>query len=133
MYLSPRDLISIAEIEVGSGLQADPEALEVSAALPSSGQNGHELFPGCHVKAAALFLEILHRRPFEHGNRRVALVAAIVFLNLNGFDVVAGDADLADLTALASSGDLSLIEAAAAFEAATLMLELPEDDYVEPA
>ena len=84
------------------------------------------------MKAAALFLEILHRRPFEHGNLRVALVAAIVFLNLNGFDVMAGDADLADLTVLAAKGELPLIEVSAAFEAATVMLDLPEEDYLEP-
>ena len=64
----------------------------------------------------------------------MALLAAIVFLNLNGFDVIANDTDLAELTSLASGGDLSLIEVAAAFEAATVILELPEDDgYVDPA
>ncbi len=133
MYLSPRDLTSLGEIEVGPGLEVDLESLEAAVALPSSGRNGHELFPGFHVKAAALFLELLHRNPFERGNRRIALVAAIVFLNLNGFDVVAGDADLADLTSMASAGSLSLIEVAAAFEAATVMLELPEEDYGESA
>jgi death-on-curing protein len=112
----------------------DAEALKEVAAFPASGRNGHDLFPGAHVKAAALFLELLRRTPFERGNRRTALVSAIVFLNLNGFDVVAGDTDLADLTSMASGGNLSLIEVAAAFEAATMMLELPEeDDYVDPA
>ena len=57
-----------------------------------------------------------------------------MFLNLNGFDVVADDSDLADLTSLAGGTDLSVLEVAAAFEAATVMLELPEeDDYVDPA
>jgi prophage maintenance system killer protein len=61
-------------------------------------------------------------------------MAAIVFLNLNGFDVVAEDADLADLTWLAAAGELPMIEVAAAFEAATVMLELPEDEgYEDPA
>jgi hypothetical protein len=63
----------------------------------------------------------------------VALLAAIVFLNLNGFDVVADDSDLADLTSLASGSGLSLIEVAAAFEAATVLLDLPQDEgYVDP-
>jgi prophage maintenance system killer protein len=84
------------------------------------------------VKAAAMFLDLLHRRPFESGNLRVALVAAVVFLNLNGFDVVARDEDLADLVALAAKDELSLIELSAAFEATTVMLDLPEEDYLEP-
>jgi prophage maintenance system killer protein len=76
----------------------------------------------------------LRRCPFERGNRQIALLAAVVFLNLNGFDVVADDSDLADLTSLAGGTDLSVLEVAAAFEAATVMLELPEeDDYVDPA
>lgn len=86
------------------------------------------------MKAAALFLELLRRCPFERGNRQIALLAAVVFLNLNGFDVVADDSDLADLTSLAGGTDLSVLEVAAAFEAATVMLELPEeDDYIDPA
>ena len=56
-----------------------------------------------------------------------------MFLNLNGFDVVADDSDLADLTSLAGGTDLSVLEVAAAFEAATVMLELPEEDYIDPA
>lgn len=87
-----------------------------------------------HVKAAALFLEMLRRSPFARGNRRVALLAAIVFLNVNGFDVVADDTDLAELTSMAAAGILSMIEVAAAFEGATVMLNLPEDEgYVDPA
>lgn len=86
-----------------------------------------------HVKAAALFLEMLRRSPFERGNRQVALLAAVVFLNLNGFDVTADDKDLAELTSMAAGGTLSMIEVAAAFEASTVMLDLPEDEgYVDP-
>jgi death-on-curing protein len=133
VYLSPRDLSSLAELEVGPGLKTDLEALEEVASFPSSGRDGRDLFPGIHVKAAALFLELLRRSPFERGNRQVALLAVVVFLNLNGFDVVADDIDLADLTTMASGGDLSMIEIAAAFEAATVLLDLPEDDgYVDP-
>jgi prophage maintenance system killer protein len=86
-----------------------------------------------HVKAAALFMEMLRRSPFERGNRQVALIAAVVFLNLNGFDVVADDTDLAELTSMASGGSLSMIEVAGAFEAATVLLHLPEDEgHVDP-
>ena len=81
-----------------------------------------------HVKAAALFLELLRRSPFERGNRQVALIASVVFLNLNGFDVVADDTDLAELTSMAAAGGLSMIVVAAAFEAATVLLHLPEDE-----
>ncbi len=126
-YLSARDLISIAEHEVGVGLPLEDPTLQAVAAFPASMNGTHELFPGVQVKAAALMTELLRRRPFREGNERIALLAAIVFLNLNGLDVEASESDLAELADLAAQGSLSLTLVATAFEAITVRLRTSPD------
>lgn len=43
--------------------------------------------------AASYAASILHDRPFKDGNRRTALVACLLFLNLNGFDLIVPETD----------------------------------------
>jgi death-on-curing protein len=131
-YLSPGDLTLLAEREVGAGVHADVAALEAVSAYPGSADHGHARFPGVQVKAAALMTELLQRRPFDRGNARVALLSAIVFLNLNGLDVEASESDLAELADLAAQGTLSLMMVAAAFESITVRMVMPGDEPVDP-
>jgi death-on-curing protein len=106
-------------------VQADLLALEEIAALPAStNSSGADAFPGVHVKAAALMAELLHRRPFDRANRRIALLSAIVFLAINDYEVRASDEELAELTTLASEGKLSILLLAAAFESATVRISV---------
>jgi death-on-curing protein len=118
-YLSAEEIAGIAAAEVGSGLRTDASVLEAVAAFPSSRLGGRDQFPGVHVKAAALFSALLRRRPFEPDNERVALRATRAFFDRNGFEVVADDDDLAELTQLTLEGRLPVLKIAAAFEADT--------------
>lgn len=131
MELSPRDLQALAERELGPGVSLDEAVLAEVAAAPSAVEDGVERYPGIHVKAAALMIEVMQRRPFGHGNARVALLAALVLLNLNGLDVEASESDLAELAELAGRGNLSLLMVAAGFEAMTVPLEVPEPEPSE--
>ena len=131
-YLSSGDLSLLAEREVGAGVGADEAALEAVAAYPGSAERGHDRFPGVQVKAAALMTELLQRRPFERGNARVALLSAIVFLNLNGLDVEASESDLAELADLAAQGTLSLVMVAAAFESISVRMIAPGEEPLDP-
>jgi death-on-curing family protein len=81
-----------------------------------------------HVKAAVLMTELLHRRPFDRANRRIALLSAIVFLAVNDYDVTAHDEELAELTNLAAEGKLSVLLLAAAFESATERISVADAD-----
>jgi death-on-curing protein len=106
-------------------VHADLLALEEIAALPASkNSSGGDAFPGLHVKAASLMAELLHRRPFDRANRRIALLSAVVFLAMNDHDVTAGDEELAELTMLAAEGKLSLLLLAAAFESSTVRISI---------
>lgn len=132
-YLSSGDLTLLAEREVGDEVHADAAALEAVSAFPGSSEHGRERFPGIQVKAAALMTELLRRRPFDHGNARMALLSSIVFLNLNGLEVEASESDLAELADLAAQGTLSLMMVAAAFESITVRMIMPGDEPVDPS
>ncbi len=104
--------------------------LDAIAELPSEVEDARDVYPGIHLKAAVLFDELLARRPFMCGNARIALLSAIVFLNLNGLDLRADDRDLIELTRSAEAGGMPLLAIAAAFEAASVRLSL--DDVLVP-
>jgi death-on-curing protein len=133
-YLRPRDLISIAELEVGTELPADLEMLEEVALRPATSVEGLDAYPGLHLKAAVLFHDLIVRGPFERGNVRVAVLAAIVFFDLNGYEVTVEDTDLVDLAQMTAGEELSVLTIAAAFEAGTRRTRVVEDaaESVEP-
>ena len=74
------------------------------------------MYPGLHLKAAALLLAMMREQPFQSGNARIGLLAIAVFLNLNGRDLEATEGELVALAALGADGDLSILQAAAVIE-----------------
>jgi death on curing protein len=132
-YLSPRDLLALARAEVGPAMGVDEQALRQAVAEPAQTSHGIDTFPGLHVKAAVLLSELVCRRVFGSDSERVGLLAVVVFLNLNGMDVDADAGDLAELTRLVAGGELSLLEAAAGLEAASVRLLLHTDPPVDPS
>jgi death on curing protein len=110
-------------------VQTDLLALEEIASVPSSENSlGFDAYPGIHVKAAVLLAELLRCRPFDRANRAVALLSAIVFLNLNGYEVTASEDELTELVTLAADKRLSMLMVAAAFESATERFRLADLD-----
>ena len=130
-YLTPRDLIALAELELGHDPKVDEDALYDAAAVPARTERGHDAFPGVPVKAAVLMTELMRRTPFGGGNARVALLAALVFLNINGLDVAASESDLAELAQLAGRGNLSLMMVAAGFESIVVSLAFPGSEPID--
>ncbi len=118
-YLTVTDLLAIGARELGLGTAVDVEALEAIASLPFELEDGHERFPGIHLKAAAQLAETLHRQPFSHGNDHVALMTVVAFLGLNGYEIDAEQEDLAELTRIVAEADPPLLHIAAALEAAS--------------
>lgn len=53
---------------------------------------GEELFPDIYEKAAGLMYCLITRTPFENGNKRTGVAAALTFLEMNGI-VVEVDVD----------------------------------------
>ena len=80
----------------GSGLR-DLELLRSAIAMPETTFDGEYLHPSAFEMAAAYLFHLARNHPFVDGNKRTALMCALVFLGLNGQRLRA-DAD--DLYAL---------------------------------
>jgi death-on-curing protein len=86
----------------------DRGALEAADARPAMTFGGEDLYPDLPAKAAALMHSLVLNHPFVDGNKRVGLHAAIVLLNLNGWEVAAGTADLVTTTLRTAAGELDV-------------------------
>lgn len=65
----------------------DPGLLESAIAVPRSTFGGELLHPTLFAMAAAYAFHIAENQPFIDGNKRAALGAALVFLDINGVDI----------------------------------------------
>ena len=124
-YLTSADLVAAATREMGSVVPGDVVVLAEIAAVPAATSDEGPAYPGLHVKAAVLLAELVQRRPFDRGNERIALAATRTFFEINGYTVVGGDDELAELGSLVSIGQLPLLGIAAALESATARTPAP--------
>ena len=67
------------------------EALESALNRPFATAEGREVFPTLWDKVAAFIHAIVAFHPFADGNKRVALVAADVWLRMNGYRIPPGE------------------------------------------
>jgi death-on-curing protein len=118
-YLSPRDLLVIHQsllLEFG-GMPGITEAgfgrLETAAAVPQQSMFGADLYPTLADKGAALLHAIIRNHPFSDGNKRVAVVALVVLLQLNGAALEASNDEIYDLAIATSEGRTSREDLAA--------------------
>ncbi len=111
VFLSVEDVLEIhrrviQEFGGSSGIR-DRGRLEAAVAMPRSTFGGQELHRGLAEKAASYHFHLCVNHPFIDGNKRVAVVAAEVFLLINGHELVASDEDVANLTFGVAGGRLS--------------------------
>ncbi len=71
----------------GAGLR-DQGLLESAIAMPRATFGGQFVHGSLFEMAAAYAFHIAENQPFLDGNKRTAVLAAVVFLELNGFVVV---------------------------------------------
>lgn len=60
-----------------------------------------------YALAAAYAFGVIRNHPFMDGNKRTGLIAAILFLELNGFSFSAPEAEAAEMTLKAAAGEIS--------------------------
>jgi death on curing protein len=86
--------------------------LEAALAAPYASMFGDELYPGMLTKAAVLFFRLARSHGFSDGNKRVALVALVDFLDQNGIRLAATEDELYDFVmAAATDGTQDEVEA----------------------
>ncbi|MCZ3388144.1 MAG: type II toxin-antitoxin system death-on-curing family toxin [Actinomycetia bacterium] len=102
-YLFVEDLLRLTQI-LGAGPVRDVGLLDSAAARPPSSPFGQDAYPSVPEKAAALLHSVAANHPLVDGNKRLAWLAAVVFLDLNGWDVGIDEDEAFDLVIDVASG-----------------------------
>ena len=92
----------------GSNGVRDMGRLESVIAAQSQHIFGTELYPTVLLKAAALCRGIIGDHPFVDGNKRTAMLAALVILRENGYQITAKQGEIEDFAVKVAVDDLSV-------------------------
>lgn len=88
-------VVAIYARTVSAGELISEQKLRAACAAPSSGFGGTEFYPGIHSKAVKLADGISRAQAFQDGNKRLALIALVVTLRANGWDLDVGQEEVA--------------------------------------
>lgn len=114
-YLTTGDLLAIAHATMGGeALIRDEGLIDSAAARPQTTMFGADAYPDLHRKAAALMHSVLRNHPLIDGNKRLAWVAARVFLVLNGFDFTPDEDRAVEFVLAAAAGESDDLDTVAA-------------------
>lgn len=103
--------------EHGGSLELrDRGLLESAVAMPAAQFSGAYLHASPSAMAAAYLFHLCKNHPFVDGNKRIALAAAEVFLELNGFELSADDAAVEQLTLGVADSSISKEQATEFFQ-----------------
>ena len=120
-FLSVDDVLEIhadqlAEFGGGSGVR-DRGLLESAVAQPQATFGG-ELMHADEIEIAAAYLfHLVSNHPFIDGNKRTGLLAALVFLDLNGRTLLDHSEELYELTMAVAAGELTKAQVTARIRA----------------
>ncbi len=92
----------------GSDGVRDRGSLESAVARPTATFAGEDLYADLADKAAALMHSLVLNHPFIDGNKRIAVHAAELFVELNGSELRAGDNELEAMTMKAADGKVAV-------------------------
>ena len=116
IYLELDDVLAIAcevlQLEADEILRVTDLGLADSAvARPQAGFGDEEFYPTIEAKAASLLFGLARNHAFIDGNKRIAVLATLQFLNSKGLDLDLAPVEEAFTTVIqVASGDLSLEE-----------------------
>ena len=110
LFLTFAEVIEIHDYQIehfgGSDGLHSVEMLKSAIGMPSSTFSGEYLHPTIPEMAAAYLFHLVENHPFLDGNKRVGAMAALVFLDLNGFEFDATDEQFTDLVMRVASGEM---------------------------
>ena len=100
-FLSLAEITEIHQDQIvryggASGIR-DIDLLKSALGMPSVTFGGEFLHTDIYEMAAAYLFHLVKNHPFVDGNKRVGVVAALVFQALNGFDFTAPEDDLVEM------------------------------------
>jgi death-on-curing protein len=101
-FLDVEDVIELHAAQLqeygGSAGLRDRGLLESAVAQPQSSFGGQLAHDGLFAMAAAYLFHIVGNHPFVDGNKRAGLLAALVFMDMNGISIDHASAALYELT-----------------------------------
>jgi len=100
----------------GSAGLRDWGLLESAVAQPKSSFGGEFSHDGLFAMAAAYLFHIVKNHPFVDGNKRCGLLAAVVFLDINGISIDHPSDALYDVTLGVAEGRIDKVAIAAELE-----------------
>jgi death-on-curing protein len=95
-YLDLDDLFGLIRT-LGIGPVRDVGLLDSALARPRSSAFGEDAYPTITLKSAALLHSIANNHALVDGNKRLAWLATVVFLDLNGLSPDLSDGEAFDL------------------------------------
>ena len=104
-YLSLEDLLDLVNA-LGAGPVRDLGLLDSACHRPKASFFGQEAYPTVAAKAAALMHSVACNHALVDGNKRLALLATVVFLRINGYALELSDDEAFDLTISVAAGEL---------------------------
>jgi death on curing protein len=120
VFLDVDDVIELhaSQLELfggGAGLR-DQGLLESAVAQPQASFGGQLAHDGLFAMAAAYLFHLVSNHPFVDGNKRIGLIAALVFLDLNGVSIAHPTEALYELTMGVAEGRIDKAAVAAELE-----------------
>jgi death on curing protein len=111
-YLNLDDILGLVRV-LGIGPVRDVGLLDSATARPRSSAFGEDAYPTISPKAAALLHSLVNNHALVDGNKRLAWLATVIFLDLNGLNSTLTDNEAFDLVweVAASSVDVKGIAA----------------------
>ncbi|WP_028647402.1 type II toxin-antitoxin system death-on-curing family toxin [Nocardiopsis sp. CNT312] len=105
-YLTKEDLLGVIERVLPPHTRLrDAGQLHAAVLRPQTTAFGTDAYPDLWQKAAALMQSLLIGHPLADGNKRLAWLGAVVFLELNGLETRKIDTDAAyDLVIAVTTG-----------------------------
>jgi death on curing protein len=111
-YLDLEDLLGLTR-SLRAGPVRDLGMLDSSCSRPRSTAFGADAYPSLEQKAAALMHSLARNHALVDGNKRLAWLATVVFLDLNGRTVEIDDEAAFHLVMAVAEGSLGVEEIAA--------------------
>ncbi len=110
-FLSLEDVLAIHEstIHHEGGLAGvrDPGLLESAVTMPRQAFGGKTLHQGLEAMAAAYLYHIAQNHAFHDGNKRTAVLAALVFLEINGVECLPAPEELERVTMAVAASEMT--------------------------
>ena len=117
-FLTVDDVLIIHEDQInqfgGSFGLRDRALLESALAQPQMSFDGIFVHIDLFQMAAAYVYHLTSNHPFVDGNKRVGLASALVFLEINGIEILRGTSELYELTMRVACGTMNKQEIAIA-------------------